>query len=91
MAKKKIQNTYLNGSTMRSHNKAIHLYKDKDKEHFNILFRFADENPDTPACQHTCLKGKVRQTYLKLSEEAMEDLVRCYTEFKKLQLSQAML
>ena len=89
MAKKKKQNTYLNGSTMRSHNKVIHLIKQRNEEHFSIVFRFADEEPDKPACQHTCLKGKVRQTYLKLSEEAMEDLVRCYTAFKKLQLNQA--
>jgi hypothetical protein len=85
MAKEKTLNTYLNGAEVRSHNRKIGFRK-KDKE-VVLYFRFADEEPDKPACSHECLKGKVRQTVMKLSEEGMEELVYAWQQYKSKRLS----
>ena len=61
-------------SAMRLENKKIQFQKEDDKVviRFNI---FDEENAEKPACSHKVIKGKVRQTDLCLSIEAMDALV----------------
>ena len=47
-----------------------------------IKFEFADNDAHKPACSHKCHKGKVRETFIKMSNEAMEVLVYSYLRYK---------
>ena len=71
---------FLNGATIRMHNKRIQIREKGDKT--IILFHFADENADTPACQHRCHRGKVRETFVKMTTESMELLVKAYIDYR---------
>jgi len=63
-------NTYKDGATVRLHNKRI-SFKETDTKTM-ISFQFAgDVEPDKPACGHKCHKGKVRDTFIQMSNEAM--------------------
>lgn len=72
---------FKDGATMRSRNKQVAFKETDDDKGVLIQFRFADEEADKPACHHTCLKGKVRQTHIKLSHEAMGMLLMGYHEY----------
>lgn len=75
-------NTYLDGATVRLHNKRI-SFKVTDKKTM-ISFQFADaDDPNKPACSHKCHKGKVRDTFIQMSNEAMEALVFAYINYKR--------
>jgi len=74
---------YNNGATARMHNKRI-VFKEADGQVF-IGFNFADKNADIPACSHSTRRGKVRDTYLKISSEGMEALVMAYHAYKRSQ------
>jgi len=71
---------YKDGAVVRIKNKRISFIE--DEESTILVFRFADENSHKPACHHLDIKGKVRHTELRLSNEAMELLVRSYTKHK---------
>ena len=73
---------YKDGATVRLHNKRI-SFKETDTKTM-ISFQFAgDEEPDKPACGHKCHKGKVRDTFIQMSNEAMEALVYAYINYKR--------
>lgn len=72
---------YSNGATIRMHNKRISFKQ--DEKSIVIGFSFAEENANTPACLHVCHRGKVRETSIKMSNEAMEALVLSFIQFKK--------
>jgi hypothetical protein len=75
-------NTYLDGATVRLPNKRI-SFKETDKKTM-ISFQFAgDEEPDKPACGHKCHRGKVRDTFIQMSNEAMEALMIAYINYKR--------
>lgn len=74
---------YSDGATVRLHNKRISFKQTEEKT--MILFDFADVNAETPACLHKCLKGKIRQTFIQMSNEAMESLIYSYIDYKKRQ------
>lgn len=73
--------TYLDGASYRMHNKRITFKQENGVT--MIRFKFADKEAYKPACSHKCHKGKVRETFLKLSNEAMDKLVFAYLQFKK--------
>lgn len=75
---------YNNGASVKLPNRRITI-TENDKNEFYIQFKFADKvgDPNKPACEHVCLKSKVRQTTIKLSEEILESLIVAYTEYKK--------
>ena len=78
MAKKTIK-TYLDGGTCRLKNKRISFHQNKNS--VVIQFAFADENPELPACEHRTIRGKVRVTTIKMTDEALEALIntwKCY-------------
>lgn len=81
MEKKKTLIQYSDGATVRLHNKRISFAQTEEK--IMIKFDFADENANNPACFHKCFKGKVRHTFLQMSNEAMESLVYAYVDYKK--------
>lgn len=70
-----------NAVVIRLHNKKIQIVE-KDNAVY-LGFRFADEDADTPACEHKCIKGKVRQTRMKLSLEVMEAISYSYFNLKQ--------
>lgn len=73
---------YKDGATVRLHNKRI-SFKETDEKTM-ISFQFADTNePEKPACGHECHKGKVRDTFIQMSNEAMEALVFAYMNYKR--------
>lgn len=78
MAKKTIK-TYSDGATCRLKNKRISFSQKNNA--VIIQFAFADENPELPACEHKTVKGKVRVTTIKMTDEALEALIytwKCY-------------
>jgi hypothetical protein len=72
---------FLDGAQMRLHNRKIGFVEKDD----NILinFKFADTEADKPACKHICHRGKVRETHLQLSVEAMETLMMGYIRYRQ--------
>ena len=72
---------YADGASVRLHNKRIVFAEEDGKTLIN--FRFADENADKPACRHLCHKGRVRDTSLKVSTEAMDALMVAYVRYKR--------
>lgn len=70
------------GSKIRFHNKSIHFKQLKDKS-FAFIMKIVDKEADVPATKHECLRGKVRVTYTRLSEESFEGLIQAYIEWKK--------
>lgn len=79
--KKNTLTNYADGATIRLHNKRI-SFKETDKKTM-IRFDFADDEADKPACGHKCHKGKVRETFIQMSNEAMEALVYAYMNYKR--------
>lgn len=75
--------TYIDGASARMHNKRVSFVEKEDK--ITIGFQFADKDAEKPACLHTCDKGKIRNTYIKLSKDAMEALIHAYYQYKKQQ------
>lgn len=74
--------TYRDGATVRLHNKRI-SFKETDEKTM-ISFQFAgDLEPNNPACVHKCHKGKLRDTFIQMSNEAMEALVCSYINYKR--------
>jgi hypothetical protein len=86
---KSSMNTYLNGASVRVHNKKINVHEVDGK--VMIQFLFADENAETPACGHKCHRGKVRETFVQMSTEAMELLVHAYLTQKRYTIEQRQL
>jgi hypothetical protein len=72
---------YADGGTIRLHNKRI-SFKETDKKTM-IRFDFADAEADKPACGHKCHRGKIRETQIQMSIEAMESLVYAYINYKR--------
>lgn len=72
---------YSDGATARLHNKEIKFIEREEYVMFN--FRFIDKNPEQPACWHNSYKGKIRETGIKMSHEAMEALVEAYITYKR--------
>lgn len=81
--KKSLLTYYNDGATIRVHNKRISFKQDDEK--IMIRFDFADSNAQTPACNHTCHRNKVRQTYVQMSNNAFDTFVIAYMNHKKLQ------
>jgi len=71
---------YANGAVIRLHNRRM-AFGESDGI-TELKFVFADSTPDIPACAHFCIRGKVRETYIKMSTEAMEALVSAYVRYK---------
>ena len=83
-AKIKSLETWPNAVVTKLKNKKIEIWQsEKVNEKIFIKFRFATEDADKPACLHNCIKGKVRETTLCLSKEAMEALVISYMKQRK--------
>lgn len=72
---------YNDGFSVKLHNrKAMALLKDGQ---INLCFLNLSEDPEKPACKHSVLRGKVRQTNIKLSIESFQALIEGYYEFIK--------
>jgi hypothetical protein len=71
------------GAVARLHNKRISFMAVGDS--ILIVFQYADKehDPNTPACAHKCHKGKIRETFVKISEDAMKSLVVAYISWRK--------
>jgi hypothetical protein len=69
------------GATIRLHNKRISL-KEVDGT-IMVKFQFADENAEKSACYHKCYKGKIRETFIKMSDEVIEALLFAYVNYKR--------
>jgi len=86
MTKKPYTTTHPNGSVIRSHNKRIQSVIETPGE-VCIHFQFLGESPEIPTCHHEVThKGKVRYTFIKLSEETLDALVQAriaYLEYKR--------
>jgi len=74
-------NIWKNGATIRLRNKRISFEETDEKT--MILFEFADAEADKPACFHKCHRGKIRETQIQMSVEAMESLVHAYMNYKR--------
>ncbi len=76
---------YSNGSEVRLRNRKINV-TETEKGDIIIQFRHADklEDPNKPACEHHCHRGKVRQTTVKVSEVGMEALAIAIVEYMKI-------
>ena len=72
---------FKNGASTRLHNKRISFKQDESST--VIAFQFADEDAEKPACGHTCHRGKVRHTVVKMSNDAMDALVNSYIHYKR--------
>ena len=72
---------FADGATARINNKRI-AFAEKDGNTM-IKFHFADADAEKPACYHKCHKGKVRETFVKMSNEAMELLVYSWMQYKR--------
>lgn len=82
MSKNKLS-TYQDGAIFRAKNKRVQFIEIEGK--VKILFDFADEDPNKPACSHECIKNKIRRTRLNLTTEGMEMLVTAYFRFRQAQ------
>jgi len=80
---------YSNGTVVKFKNRKISVIENKDGD-IIIQFRHADKekDPNTPACEHHCIRGKVRQSTIKVSEVGMEALTVALVEFIKLKAKQ---
>jgi len=74
-------NIYKDGAKVRINNKKIILHEVGDG--FMINMAYATHDASTPAVSHKCVKGKVRVSQIKLSQEAIEHLMNAYVEYKK--------
>jgi len=87
MAERRIKKdiTYIDpskkGALLLSKNRKIQLTRLKPKnadDGFNILIRSTLGDVTKPAVEHKVLKGKVRQSQITISSEAMAEIVNMY-------------
>jgi uncharacterized Fe-S center protein len=71
---------YADGSIIRTHNKRIQFIENEGK--VVIKFDYATIDAEKPACKHVCHKGVIRETWIKISDEMMEELCIAYLRFK---------
>ena len=81
MKKKSSIKIYKDGAVVRFHNKRILI--GSNMENVFLRFSFLDLEADKPACGHVSHKGKIRETSIKMSVEAMEALICGYNEYRK--------
>ncbi len=82
MSNKYLTTIFKNGAKVRIKNKQFGFHQ--VEKSIQLYFRNADcKDPEKPACLHRTHKGKMRETFLCLSEEAMDYLVRSYIEYKQ--------
>ena len=77
---------YKDGAEAKLHNRKIYFVENKEEKSFLIGFKNAQipaEDIDKPTCSYKVLKGKVGETVIKLSEEAIEELLNLYVEYQK--------
>jgi hypothetical protein len=74
---------YNDGATARIHNRRLTMVEDPETKDVLFRFQFATDGAEKPACSHETFKGKVRQTTIKLSEDAIKALITTYMEYKK--------
>jgi hypothetical protein len=79
--KKTTFHTYLDGAVIRAHNRRISIVQEDGVT--KIIFDFADNEAEKPACKHECKRGKIRRTYVKMSDESMDLLVAAYLQYKR--------
>lgn len=82
--KKRTVSIYQDGAVVRLNNKRI-TFVEKDGK-IAIQFKFATTNAEKPASAQVCHRGKVRETLIKLSDEAMDGLMYAYQEYKRKKL-----
>ena len=68
------------GGIIRMKNKRISFKVTEGKTMIN--FQMVDTDADVPACSHKCIRGKVRETFVQMSNEAMDALVFSYMKHK---------
>lgn len=73
---------YDDGASARLHNRKVML-KEYEDETLLIFQNANDGNPEELATGHKCIRGKVRETQILLSNEALEALVIAYIEYQK--------
>lgn len=72
---------FLDGASTRLHNRRV-TFTEKNGE-FYLDFAMAMKNPEATTTHVKVIKGKVRLTQLKLSEEALQALVKSYLIYKR--------
>lgn len=72
---------YFDGATVRKKNKRISFHE--KAESTMIKFSMVDPEAEIPGCYHKCHRGKVRETFIKLSNEGMTLLVHSWLEYKR--------
>lgn len=79
--KNKTIKLYTDGATVRLHNRRISFKQ--DEKSIMIKFSFAEADAYRSACSHDCHRGKVRETNIKMTNEAMEALVLAFMNYKR--------
>jgi hypothetical protein len=77
--------THPNGAVARLHNKRISVVEMmiEGEKGIRIQFDFVDTEAHMPAARHNCIKNKIRQTTINLSEASMEALVLSYVRYRE--------
>ena len=63
---------------IKLHNRSILLGKLKDGNYGLQFKKYDKDNSNEPACLHENLKGRIKVTSIKLSEEAVQHIVAAY-------------
>jgi len=82
MSKRRTMTVHKNGSIARFQNRRITMMEQKD-DAFVFRFEFATDDADQPACNHETIRGKIRVTEIKLSDEALDAMIKAYLSYKK--------
>jgi hypothetical protein len=83
MIKKSKLTLYNDGAEARIHNRRLLMSEDQETKDVVLRFQFATDDAESPACSHETFRGKVRQTTIKMSEDAIKALIAMYMEYKK--------
>lgn len=78
--KDKIQiNLYRNGAIIKLENRRVEFEEKKDG--FELVFKTM-KNIEKPSCITTTVKGKIKETVIGISKEAMELLFFAYQKYQ---------
>lgn len=81
MTNKRIK-IYTDGFSIRLKNRRC-VIRDINGFYFLEFCSFDNKEANSPAVKHKCIKGKIRVSLIKLSDEFMEGLVLAFLNYKK--------
>jgi hypothetical protein len=74
---------YKNGAIVRLRNRRIVIQEDNDKGEVLLVFSNVDDKPEIPSVYHRVIRGKIRESGLKISIEAMESMIEAYINYRR--------